>query len=73
MQKLKKNVVVRMRVSDYLLAKRVAQMRGENLSDLVRRAVLRELASLGYLDEEAKKALGFEAQVQIRGEKDGAC
>jgi len=35
-------------------------MRGEDLSDFVRRAVLTELAKLCYLNKGAKKALGVQ-------------
>jgi hypothetical protein len=41
------------------LAHRVARMRGETLSSLIRRALRRELASLNYLSDEEKKALGI--------------
>jgi len=40
------------------LAYRVARMRGETLSSMIRRALRRELASLNYLSDEEKKALG---------------
>ncbi len=38
----------------------VSRARGEDVSDFVRRAILKELASLGYLPIEQKKALGME-------------
>ena len=37
---------------------KVCKNRGEDVSDFVRRAVKKELASLNYLTEEQKKALG---------------
>jgi hypothetical protein len=37
----------------------VCQSRGEDVSDFVRRAVLKELANLSYLDADSKKALGM--------------
>jgi hypothetical protein len=40
------------------LAYRVARMRGETLSSMIRRALKKELASLNYLSSEEKKALG---------------
>jgi hypothetical protein len=40
------------------LVKRISQDRGEDISDFVRRAVYKELASLNYLSKEQKKALG---------------
>lgn len=41
-----------------LLAK-VCDSRGEDVSDFVRRAVLRELGKLSYLSKDEKKALGI--------------
>jgi uncharacterized protein (DUF1778 family) len=42
------------------LLKRVSQARGEDVSDFVRRAVYKELASLSFLPAEQAKALGME-------------
>ena len=39
----------------------VCKARGEDLSDFVRRAILKELASLGFLSVEQKKALGIKS------------
>jgi hypothetical protein len=47
-----------------LLAK-VCRLRGEDVSDFVRRAVLTELAELSYLSEEEKKALGLLKRKEI--------
>lgn len=52
-------IVVRLEPDIKELARRVAEARGEDLSDLVRRAVKRELALLSYLSEDEKKALGL--------------
>jgi len=41
------------------ILRRVSRDRGEDISDFVRRAILRELARLGFLSEEQKKALGI--------------
>ncbi|MEM2189483.1 MAG: hypothetical protein QXG35_09170 [Nitrososphaerota archaeon] len=41
------------------LAMRVARARGETLGSMIRRALKKELASLNYLSEEEKKALGI--------------
>jgi hypothetical protein len=41
------------------LIKKICRLRGEDLSDFVRRAVKLELARLSYLSEDEKKALGF--------------
>lgn len=40
------------------LLKQVAEARGEDLSDFIRRAVYKELAELSFLSENMKKALG---------------
>lgn len=40
------------------LVSKIAERRGEQLSDFVRRAIRLELANLGYLDDDQKKALG---------------
>jgi hypothetical protein len=42
----------------YKKLKEVSRARGEDLSDFVRRAVLKELANLSFLPDEQKKALG---------------
>ena len=44
------------------LLKKVSQNRGEDVSDFVRRAVYKELASLNFLSDEQKKALGIAKQ-----------
>jgi len=41
------------------LVHRVAKARGEDVSDFLRRAMLRELAELQYLSDAKKKALGI--------------
>jgi hypothetical protein len=43
---------------DVKLVKKVSHDRGEDVSDFVRRAVYKELASLNYLSKKQKKALG---------------
>jgi len=42
-----------------LLLEKVCKARGEDVSDFVRRSILKELASLSYLSAEEKKALGI--------------
>jgi len=37
----------------------VCKARGEDLSDFIRRSIRKELASLGFLSDEQKKALGI--------------
>lgn len=42
------------------LVNKVSKDRGEQLSDFVRRAIRIELANLGYLNDDEKKALGID-------------
>ena len=44
----------------HALIKRVSWTRGELISSFVRRAILKELAVLGFLSDEQSKALGVE-------------
>jgi len=44
----------------YKLLNKVAEIRGEYVSDFVRLAVKKELARMGYFPEEYKKALEVE-------------
>ena len=46
------------------LLESVSKNRGEDISDFVRGAVLKELAILGFLSEDEKKALGVK---QVEG------
>jgi len=63
------NIVgTRMKEEDIVLLRKVCQARGENISSFVRRSVRKELASLSFLSEMDKKALGLSAQ-NVRGEK----
>lgn len=55
-------IFARMREKDIELLKKVCQLRGENVSGFVRRAIKTELARLSFLTEEEKKALGFEVK-----------
>ena len=52
-------IFARMPQSDVELIKKISKARGEDLSDFVRRAILKELASLGFLSTDQKKALGI--------------
>jgi len=47
------------------LIEKVSRERGEDLSDFLRRAVKKELASLNFLSEETKKALGVLNQKRV--------
>jgi len=59
-----KIVSVRMPLEDHILLKRVCKARGEDISDFVRRSIRKELASLSYLSNDEKKALGVK-QVEV--------
>ncbi len=54
----------RVDVEELELVKKIASQRGEDVSDFVRRAVRRELATLGYLSQEETKALGLIQEVK---------
>jgi hypothetical protein len=58
MQNLEKVVGVRVTETLYAQLKTISSDRGEDVSDFVRRAILKELASLCFLPETQKKALG---------------
>jgi len=49
---------LRVTPQDRELLDKVSEARGEDLSDFVRRAIKKELASLSYYPAETKKALG---------------
>jgi len=55
------NLTIGVRVSkeDRELLDLVCKARGEDLSDFVRRSIRKELASLSFLSEDQKKALGM--------------
>jgi uncharacterized protein (DUF1778 family) len=50
---------VRVTVRDRKLLDKVCAARGEDISDFLRRAIRKELASLSFLPEDEKKALGM--------------
>jgi len=50
---------VRLKEQDKTLLKKVCNARGEDVSDFIRRAIRKELASFGFYSEEVKKALGI--------------
>ena len=56
---LSESVAVRITKRDKELLERICRARGEDPSDFVRRAVRKEFATLSYLPEEEKKALGL--------------
>lgn len=49
---------VRVTKEDRNLIDKVCKARGEDISDFLRRAIRKELASLNYYSDEVKKALG---------------
>ncbi len=59
MRNLIKVVGVRVTVDLYTKIKTVSSSRGEDVSDFVRRSILKELASLSFATEDQKKALGL--------------
>jgi hypothetical protein len=59
---LNANIGVRMENQDKKLLAKVCKERREDLSDFVRRSVMRELGRLGYLVASERKALGIDAE-----------
>lgn len=68
MRNLKKVVGVRVTKGLYMMLATVSNSRGEDVSDFVRRAILKELASLSFLSESQKKALGIGIKEKNRKE-----
>jgi hypothetical protein len=56
-------IFARMPQADVNLVKKVSLDRGEDVSDFVRRAVYKELASLNFLSNEQQQALGITKRV----------
>jgi uncharacterized protein (DUF1778 family) len=61
--KLEKTVGVRVTTELYNMLGEVCRARGEDMADFIRRAVLKELASLSFLPAVQKKALGIKTEV----------
>jgi len=59
MTNMRVQIAVRVEPKLKELIVRLAKARGEDVSDFVRRAIKAELARLGYLKPEEKKALGI--------------
>ena len=53
---------VRITEEDRELLEKVCKARGEDLSNFIRRAIRKELASLSFYSKETKKALGVKNQ-----------
>jgi len=63
---MKSQIVVRLDPKLKELLMKISKLRGEDVSDFVRRAIKMELARLSYLDKEDIKALGIkEAQHDV--------
>lgn len=62
------NTILGVRVTqiDRDILDKVCRERGEDLSDFIRRAIRKELASLSYYSEDTKKALGL--KISKKGE-----
>lgn len=55
-------IFARMPGKDVELVRKVSKARGEDMSDFVRRSIYRELASLSFLPDDQKKALGIKLE-----------
>lgn len=62
MKNLTRTVGVRLTPEIDDLLREVSSARGEDVSDFMRRSVLRELASLSFLSDVQKKALGVPSE-----------
>jgi hypothetical protein len=59
-KKYSKYIFTRLPGDLYNLLLKASINRGEDISDVVRRAILKEIASLGFLSDEQKKFLGVD-------------
>ena len=59
---LSTTIGVRVDQKDRELLEKVCKARGEDLSDFIRRAIRKELASLSFYSDDIKKALGVKSQ-----------
>jgi uncharacterized protein (DUF1778 family) len=64
MIRLSEQIGVRLKKEEKKLLEKVCDARGEQLSNFVRRAVKKELASLSFYSEETKKVLGILKEVE---------
>ena len=67
MSNLVKVLGVRVTKDLYSKLRIISDARGEDVSDFIRRAILKELAFLSYLSEDQKKALGIRARSRVGG------
>ena len=56
---LRETLTFRLTKKDLTLLDRITKMRGADPSSFLRRAMRKEFAELGFLDEEERKALGL--------------
>jgi len=54
-------ILIRLQRKTADILREVARARGEHTSSFARRAIMTELAKLGFLDEQESKALGIHA------------
>jgi hypothetical protein len=57
---LERTIGVRVTEELYVLLNNVCDNRGEDVAGFIRRSILKELATLSYLPDEQKKALGVQ-------------
>ena len=61
------NVIgVRFREEDRKLLEKICRDRREDLSSLIRRSVLKEIAGLGYLNNSQRKSLGIPVDERLK-------
>jgi len=61
---LSTTIGVRLESKDKQLLEKVCRARGEDVSDFIRRAIRKELASLSFYPEDVKKALGMKKELK---------
>ncbi|MEM1551630.1 MAG: ribbon-helix-helix protein, CopG family [Candidatus Bathyarchaeia archaeon] len=55
-------ISIRVPSAEKRLIQKLCKVRGEDVSDFVRRAIRKELAELNFLSDEHKKALGLKGR-----------
>lgn len=55
---------MRVTITMHTLLRKICKDRGEDVSDFIRRSVLKELAALSFLPAEQKKALGVVGPIE---------
>ena len=59
-----KIVCVRFNSEELTLMRKVSKTRGEDVSSFIRRAVKKELVSLGFYNEKTKRTLGISEELK---------